>query len=153
MDTASVIAAIESGNEPRKTRFENALYESLAGTVAHSDAADAVLKTIHLENGQCSIHTAFQIYCTSIGKYQILGETLYGLGYAGYVADFVANVSFQDLYFAKLTQRLGIAFTVDELRSDVDKREHFATRYNGPGNVETYAAAIASQIAWQDEQS
>lgn len=153
IDTAGIIAQIESGGDPRKTRFENLAYAKLdaghaAGTL--SPAARGVLQTVTLANGGCSLHTALQIYVTSIGKYQFLGETLYGMGYSGWVHDFQANIALQDRYFAALTADRKIAFTVAELRAEPEKRQLFALHYNGPGNVDDYAARIAAEIARQD---
>lgn len=139
-DTASVIAQIESGDNPQAMRFEPLVYANAAGA-----ALGAKIAKIH----GCSGRTAEMIYATSWGAYQIMGITLYDLGYAKTVFDFVAAPNDQRAMFDAFCASRGIAFTIDQLRDSEALRLRFATKYNGPGNITDYAARIAAEITRQ----
>jgi len=150
MDLASVIAQIESGNNPHAMRFEPLVFQS--PFPARPAAERSLITKIEAIHG-CSLATAEMIYSTSWGAYQIMGMTLYDLGYAKPIMDFMTSPDDQLAMFNTFCTRRGIAFTVDQLRDDSAAREKFASRYNGPGNIADYSARIAAEIARQGAEN
>lgn len=145
---SDIIGAIESNNNRKAFRFEPETFARISNDPA------AIQKVARIKQwNRCSDGTAEMIYSTSWGAYQIMGLTLYDLGYAGAVLDFIDFQAAQVDMFNRFVARNGINFSVDQLTGDTPSalhlRQQFAIRYNGPGAVDLYAARIADEIARQ----
>lgn len=117
---SQLVAQTESNNKLYALRFEPA-YHPLQANVLKCVAA----------NKPMSYVTAEGICASSFGKYQIMLDNVYQLGYAGTALDFWANSDIQETYFKKFIIWKGIDYSLAEIISDKTKREHFAKRYNG----------------------
>ena len=133
--TLSQLAAqVESGNNPGALRFEPAFRPS-AEAIINCKKANA-----------CSNATALVLCAMSFGKYQIMGENLWGyLGTQYCVADYLAIPLLQDRTYADFVARKGIAFSLDEILHDPAKRLQYARLYNGPGNPVAYGDRMLSE--------
>lgn len=140
MDLATIIGTIESDMDRRAMRFEPVVY----GRNIHPDANEIAVK-IHQIN-RCSLATASVIYSTSWGIFQFMGFTIYGLGYDKHIIDFIDSPEDQGKLFDQYLSKNSIAFSIDELKNDLGKRQLFALHYNGPGNVDDYADRILKAI-------
>lgn len=139
---AKIIAKVE-GSEAgaRAIRFEDAFYGRLG--VSPNAAESAVLATIaHLH--KCSQHTARMIAASSWGTYQLMGLSLYELGWASDVFDFIGDAVKQADMFGQFLAKHGIDFTWADLVSDTAKRQEFIDRYNGPAQPDAYWALCVS---------
>lgn len=153
MDLGDIIGAIESGGNPRALKFERATFEANHAPVWGAFAA--VSSTIKRANG-CDDTTAEMIYSTSWGIFQFMGFVLYvDHGWTKSIFDFVDNPVLQREMFATHVHRLNIAFDPSELAGTsadaISKRQLFALKYNGPGNVDAYAQKIAAEIERQSQ--
>lgn len=139
---AGIIAKIESGDNPRRIRFESQIYtEGLK-----SPAWLALVRRIAALNG-CSDDTARMIACTSWGVHQILGENLYDVcRVTTDIFTFVASPEAQLAAFLRFIERRGIDFTIEELLADPLKQRAFVAVYNGPGNIDGYWSRMKQQI-------
>lgn len=141
MQLSDVIAQVESGTSDAAARFEFGLYAEWG--VAASDperqkARDQITATIAALH-RCNRNTAHMLACTSWGRYQLLGENIYSLCECKLpVAHFVVDPDFQRLCFDEFLHKRGIAFTLDEIVADADKRQKFISAYNGPAAVDAY---------------
>jgi len=70
-DFKKLISYVESNNNSFAIRFESELYK-------HAKSDPKILETIKSIN-VCSTATAKMIYCSSWGKYQIMGFNIYGI--------------------------------------------------------------------------
>jgi hypothetical protein len=137
VDVSDVIDLIESNNGRADLRFEPGQYAK------KSTHAFRTIAAIINANG-CSMETAHVIYSCSWGAFQIMGFNLYDpddIACKVSVFEFVADMDRQRLAFFVFLHRVGIAFSLADLRDPV-KRLHFATVYNGPGNAQIYADKI-----------
>lgn len=144
----SVITTIEDGGKNWPPRFE---YEWFLN---HAGAITPVIANARTYNGNCSWTTARMLCATSWGKYQVMGFNLYSPPlFQHSVETFLLDENGeQEKYVMDFLARHDINFSVDELRSSEDARRQFATRYNGPGNVDDYATRIEGAIARLDAQ-
>lgn len=133
--TLSQLAAqVESGHNPGALRFEPAFRPS-AEAIVNCKKANA-----------CSNATALVLCAMSFGKYQIMGENLWGmLGYSFDVAYFLNSEDLQDSAYWNFCQRKGIGFSLNEFLTDSAKRLQYARLYNGPGNPAAYADRMISE--------
>jgi hypothetical protein len=143
MDLASIIKAIESGGNAHAIRFEPHAYAGWAWTPTF----DRIVAKHH-----CSLGTGRMIACTSWGVYQFMGVNVFDPAYAGQVDPinvfaFVADADMQDKLFGVFLKHKGIDFTPAELLADAGKMTKFVTEWNGPANVDGYAALIRSRAA------
>ena len=143
MTLAEVIAQVESGGRSDIPRFEDAMFARWRS--APSRAQAAVVNEICRVHRGCSIATGFMITCTSWGKYQFLGETLYStLDVTDTVFAFVASDAEQD---ARFDQWLGKhRFDASLVLVDAAETRRFAELWNGPGAVDNYLAQMAAVI-------
>lgn len=117
--TAQLIARIESNNNAHAMRYEPAFrIDELTLTKARK-----YQKVTHA--------TAGIILKTSWGKYQMMGYNIYFLGYQSDIIDFCTNMSHQDKMFQEFLEYHNINYTLEELKTDETKRNHFAKVYNG----------------------
>lgn len=133
--TLSQLAAqVESGNNPGALRFEPAFRPS-AEAIINCKKANA-----------CSNATALVLCAMSFGKYQIMGENLWGLlGYTVDAAHYLNNEDLQDSSYWNFCQRKGIGFSLIEVLHDPAKRLQYARLYNGPGNPVAYGDRMLSE--------
>lgn len=144
LDLAAVIAQVESSNNSFCIRYEAEMFERWCATKL-MPAQSAVVQRIETTN-KCNMMTALMIACTSWGKYQLLGESLYGIGmgWTYPIGQFFAVP--QSLYFNHFLNQRSINFLLSDIQSDPAKREEFIAAYNGLGAVETYWAKMQDAI-------
>jgi len=138
-----LIAQVESGNFGGAIRFEEEKYNSMINRPIKelpSRIGDTLknIRDIH----HCDLLTSLQIYCTSWGIFQFLGETLYSapLNIPFPIPVFWASEIVQGSIFRKFVREKDIDITVDPPR--MDEYERFATIWNGPGDVSGYATRM-----------
>lgn len=139
---AQMAALIESANDPGAIRFEPEMYARWSSAL-DVDQLAVLARIVHAN--QCSRATALMIACTSWGAYQIMGENLYASGSPSVlysVAEILSSMTIQSGYFWWFVNTKHINYTLDELKTDPAKREHYAEVYNGPGNVVAYADRV-----------
>ena len=147
LSLATIIARVESTNNPNALRFEWLTY---SGKMIQNNASIAILKTIARIH-DCSSDTAKMIYSTSWGFFQIMGFDLYGeLGYQQPVASYFEDHDAQYAMFAKFVQSKNINYGVNELAGSRLTRVKFGTIYNGDG--EDYANSIESSLKFYGVQ-
>lgn len=142
-DLNSIVAWVESKGNPYSIRFEPEVYKNLmtgALTQAHHDL---VARIIAAHSG-CSFGTACMIYCTSFGKYQMMGFNIYGapFNYKASVYNYMTDQGAQDSSFGLYIEDRGINFAVGELAASSDLRNEFATKYNGGGANPAYVEML-----------
>lgn len=145
MDLSQVIAQVESAGRLDAVRFENAMYTAwMMGMTEGQRLVVGRIEGIH----RCSFATAVAIACTSWGKYQFMGETLYSeLGYAETVRTFWGDDEGQDAMFGLWLMRHH--FDPVQVLADQDVQRAFVTAWNGPGAVDAYMARIAAVVGQQ----
>lgn len=135
-----LIAHVESGDFEGAIRFEEEKYQAMMDTPVKSfpqSVGDCLVKIRDIH--RCDFLTALQIYCTSFGKFQFMGETLYSapISLPFPIPIFWSSEVVQGSIFQKFVRERNIDITVDPPR--MDEYERFATIWNGPGNVAEYA--------------
>lgn len=134
-DLAKLIRLTESNNNYFAMRYEP----------AHNPRIDLVIRM--RDAAQCSVQTAKMMCMCSWGAYQIMGDNLIDLGLASSPALLLASPSAQDGYFYKFIAADHITLTLTDIVTDESKRKLFARLYNGPGNVDAYAARLMQVYA------
>lgn len=134
-----VIKLIESSNNMGAIRFERKVFNRITDA-GYTPALSNIQKANH-----CSSDTARAIYSMSWGAYQIMGFNLYGdLKLSIPIFDYLKDYCMQDeLAWAFINDVKKIGYSVDELKNDEIKRNHFAVTYNGSSN---YAINIMKAI-------
>lgn len=127
---SDLIALVESNNNPFAMRYEPAF-------LPQPQAVNSLASKTH-----CSLSTAQIILKTSWGKFQIMGQSLYDLGFVDWPGVMLANGGLQTQLFGEYCTRRGINFTLDEIINSSNKRALFAKYYNGPGNIPVYSQRI-----------
>lgn len=137
---ARVIATVESGPFPYAMRFEPALWERPAIMPAQS------IRPAQVAN-KCSAATAQMICATSWGLFQIMGFNLYGsLGIGIAIGPYLFDAEQQFNAFTRFVTLNG--FDPANFDFSNDTLIHaFARSYNGPGDVEAYAAKMKAAFA------
>lgn len=134
---AAAIARIESSANLTAMRFETPLFGRLANGYAPAAVQNAA------DSNRCTRTTGMMICATSWGAYQMLGQVLYDdLGQRFTIARFLNDPAAQFECFRAFVVRNKIDFALADIRDDQAKREAFAKRYNGPGNVPAYAERL-----------
>lgn len=128
---SELIAHTESANHLHALRYEP----------AYRPSASNVQKCIEA-NRPMSRVTAETICASSIGLYQILFDNVYSLGYTGTVLDWWKSPDLQLEFFNRYCLRNNIDYTLQEILTDIKKRQNFAARYNGPGGRVIYAERL-----------
>lgn len=103
---------------------------------------DTKFLTICAHINRCDTNTAHVILSTSFGFYQIMGESVYQLGYTKPILDFWNSAADQENIFNLFIKSRGINYDLDEVIGDVVKRTNFAHHYNG--NAIVYAERMES---------
>ena len=131
---SEVVAQVESSGNPLAMRYEPAWNPQNEMNAQH-----------YATGGWIDEPTAAMICKTSWGKYQIMGDNLYGaLGYDGTIVDFLNNPLRQLRYFQAFLRTIGFADVVFNAMSEADKVA-FGAAYNGNGPV--YAQSLNSAYA------
>jgi N-acetylmuramidase len=142
INTADVIAWVESKGDQHAFRFEPGVYAGLATTNGTESAILNVIASIH----NCSASTARVLYSSSFGLYQIMGFNLYGgknpikTTVFEYMNDAVAQVQ----QFSNFIEQKGLIVTPETLAESAQVRLHFGAVYNGNGQA--YSNAIAQAL-------
>lgn len=127
---AQLIAQVESNGNSLAVRFEP----------AHHSAENFVAKMQEL--AKCNFVTA-QILCAmSWGSFQIMGDNLVALGLSVSPFEYLHDEIMQCDFFSRFCATDHISLTLDDVLTDVSKRQLFARLYNGPGNFMAYAQRI-----------
>ena len=131
---SEVVAQLESSNNLLSMRYEP------AWTPQHDQSAAS-----YATGGWIDEVTAAMICKTSWGKYQIMGDNLYGeLGYDGTIVDFLNSPLRQLRYFQAFLRTIGFSDTEFSLMTEAEKVA-FGAAYNGNGPV--YAQALYKAYA------
>lgn len=141
---ADVIARVESGNNSFAIRFEPRVFTRFEGAIL-SPSARELLSTIARANGDCNMATAAMIAASSWGRFQIMGENIYGIcRFDAPIAVFLNGVSQATCFGAFLASH---SFNPTAVLNDSAEIIRFATVYNGPANVNEYIAEMQRAIA------
>ena len=131
---SEVVAQVESSNNLLSMRYEP------AWTPQHDQSAAA-----YASGGWIDEVTAAMICKTSWGKYQIMGDNLYGpLEYTDTLVDFLNSPIRQLRYFQAFLRSIGFQ-DVDFGSMTPAQVEAFGAAYNGNGPV--YAASLNKAFA------
>ena len=142
---ASVVAETESANNLNAYRFEPATYAVFKSVDDQTKSPTGALirhtETLH----QCSPDSARVILSSSWGKYQIMGENIWSLGYPGTIWKFMMDDAGQSATFEAFCLRIGVSaqdqadcsWLLDDTKGLV-----FARWYNGPGSPDVYLARL-----------
>lgn len=131
---SEVVAQVESSNNLLSMRYEP------AWTPQHDQSAAA-----YATGGWIDEVTAAMICKTSWGKYQIMGDNLYGaLGYDGTIVDFLNSPLRQLRYFQAFLRSIDFS-DMDFATMNEHEKILFGEKYNGNGPV--YAQALDKAYA------
>ena len=136
----NLIAQVESGGFDGAIRFEEEKYQTMMDTPVKTfpQSVGNCLVTIR-DIHRCDFLTALQIYCTSYGKFQFMGETLYSdpINLPFPIPVSWSSEIVQASIFQKFVRERSIDIEIDPPR--MDDYEQFATVWNGPDDVTGYA--------------
>jgi hypothetical protein len=129
-----LIGEIESGRNFGAIRFEPNVYNKFAD--AAYAAHPAVKKIVNniVECNRCSLRTAYMIFSSSWGAYQLMGFNMYidEARHSVSIGDFLSDYSTQGYAFKDFITRKGlIDLTPQHLAVKPSARLHFAMVYNG----------------------
>lgn len=143
IDIADVIASIESSGNQFAQRFEKLHQGTTRASVINNIIA------AHGGPGKLSDATADIYAACSHGLFQIMGYMLYGptIDYHKPLWVFLTQASEQKAVFNKFLMLDNLdKLTIDDLKNDHVKRDHFAALYNGPGDIADYSAKMLATI-------
>lgn len=133
---SDLIAATESNNFAAAVRFEP----------LHKPAPQFVSRMADV--AKCSHETAYVLCSCSWGLYQIMGDELIALGLKFSPLEICLDTGYQNLFLAKFLVEKGLSdVTLSDILNNPIKREQFATKYNGPGNVAAYSERLLDVYA------
>ena len=121
-----LIAMAESSNNQSAIRYEPGYINRLMVS-----PEEYVIVAAAMAANACNKFSAQVLCSASYGLYQIMGESIYRLGYKKSIFDYVQSASDQTDIFNDFIRSRGIAYTLDEIVNDQTKRENFAHHYNG----------------------
>lgn len=133
---ADVIARVEADAFLEAIRFEPYVY-------ANHYFTGAMIAQCRAAN-HCNIATARVLLSMSYGEFQIMGFNLYDAATCNYklaIGDYLTSKLAQCKALQAFLESDHIAYSAQEML-DPNKRQHFAEKYNGPGNVAEYSAKI-----------
>ncbi len=125
-----LIAKAESGNNQFATRIE----------LLHWPRNDLIDRMTRV--AKCSKNTSRALCRTSFGLFQIMGDQLMNLGLDISPIEYCASVAKQLEYFKKYCVANHCEYTLGDIINVESDRLDFAKKYNGPGNVDAYAARL-----------
>jgi len=137
---ADVIERVESSSFLAALRFEPATY------AGHHFDYSQITPCQH--GNLCNRGTARILLSMSFGLYQIMGFNLYDpkcCGYEGSIGDFLASKLIQRKMLSVFLAKDHLQFTPHDLL-DLKRRNLFAERYNGPGNVIAYSQRVFNAL-------
>jgi hypothetical protein len=131
INTADIIAQVESSGNPYAYRFEPTVFDSLrvgALTPVHLVIINKIMK-IH----SCNQSSAEVIYSSSYGLYQLMGFNIYGeCGYDKSIFAYLNDSLTQTALFESLLSHMGLSdITASMLAGNEFARHEFGLRYNG----------------------
>lgn len=92
--------------------------------------------------------TYAMLLASSWGLYQIMGDNLFLLGLKVSLLDYWKDADMQAVFFHKYCASRNIAFTLEEILTDLDRRRLFARKYNG-----SYEYAIRLMQVYEQNKS
>lgn len=136
-----VLSVVESSGNSHAMRTEPGILASYANRALN--ARQLQLEAIVERNNGCNRYTADIILATSWGRYQILGQSLYDIGYVGSIIAFADDPGAQAHWIRLFIHRIDLNDAqIDDaawlLNSADTTGMEFATRYNGPGQPAFY---------------
>lgn len=127
---AELIARVESDNNQFAVRFEPAYHPN----------PDHVSTLANL--AKIGYHSAEILCAFSFGYYQIMGDNLIGMGLQCSPIEYCCLPGLQLVMFTKYCSDNNCDYSLDDIINDQSKREDFAKKYNGPGNIMAYSSRI-----------
>lgn len=143
---AEVVAIVESDGNSSAIRFEPGVYATFKLT--DDQTANSIGALIRQIEGihNCSPDTARVILSSSWGRFQVMGETLYGNGYGSGIVAYLSSDADQIASFETFCRFAGMADAdladCSWLLGTDPRALQFATRYNGPGQPTEYLARL-----------
>jgi N-acetylmuramidase-like protein len=134
-DLENIVSQVESGGHQEAIHFDGVFYAT-----SHPNPANPIYKAI-MEENFCLLETAHMIFCTSWGLFQIEGENIYP-DYSFSIKDFLGDYDAQAAAFKRFCLRRSIYFSFDQILNDEVTRRTFARYYNGPDDIDEYAAKL-----------
>lgn len=140
---ADVIAIVESSNNQKAIRFEPLTYNNNVNKVNN-------IITIIQNANKCSLGTARMIYCSSFGKYQIMGFNLYNPASCALginIVDYLNSSSLQDSTFYSFLKSAHLdpnIYTPQAMANNPNLQVQFGNVYNGNGTA--YAVGIKNAL-------
>lgn len=131
---AQLIAKCESNNDQFAVRFERLYHPK----------SDNVSKLAH--QSRITFTTAEILCSMSFGYYQIMGDNLVSLGLEGSIIEYCASPQLQDVFFNRYCTQNHCVYSLEEILTDQTKREDFAKKYNGPGNITAYSQRLLAMV-------
>lgn len=133
------LARIESDGWQYALRFEPATY--LRKLLFDKTIIQKIIKS-----NKCSKETAFAIYSTSYGAWQLMGFNIYNNNCDVSVGEYLSNSSLQEQSVGVYLKQRGLENTTIQDLLDEKVRNNFARKYNGPGNVPEYSSRLLTSI-------
>lgn len=127
---AQLISLVESGGDTHAVRFEP----------EYTPAAHSIVTMMELAG--CNYNTAKVLCAMSWGEFQIMGDELVSMGLAVSPFAYIDNLGMQNDFFNRYMLADHLTLTLSDVLTNPSKRAIFARLYNGPGNVDAYAARI-----------
>ncbi len=129
---ADLIAQVESDGNQYAVRFE----PHYTPKDQNTSKMAAICK--------CSNETARILCSMSFGYYQIMGDNLISLDLNVSPFEYMNAPTIQSIFLNRFLIRNNCEYTLGDIVNDEESRLDFAKKYNGPGNVDAYAARMLS---------
>jgi hypothetical protein len=140
LTTSRLVALVESAEVNHALRYE----PNFAKYVLRS----SMVKCVEAHSpAYMNLTTAKHLLMFSYGRFQIMGENIYALGYGKPLAEFLTNETDQNIMFYEFLKSRDIFYTFDELRDSWEKRKKFAIKYNGSA---AYANTLLQAIQYME---
>ena len=133
------LARIESSGSQYAIRFEPATY-------LRKLAFDKTIIQNIIKYNHCSRETAFAIYSTSYGAWQLMGFNIYNNNCEVSVGEYFADRALQEKSVGVYLKQRGLEKITAQDLLDQKVRENFARKYNGPGNIPDYSSKLLASI-------
>lgn len=140
VDLAAVVRQVETGDNPRRRRFEPGVYAWEMDIYNR----EGIVKNIAAIN-LCSLATAHVMFSESYGAYQMMGFNLWGWPTPLIKVDelaFRTDRDLQDRAFLDFITEHRINYQLEEMLGDNSKLAHFVTVWNGPQNLTSYMSKL-----------
>ena len=121
---SQLVALVESGDNPHALRYEPGFDKYvLPATIKKIIAAH--------KPAYMNTTTARELLKFSYGRYQIMGENIYSLGYQGTIAAFLNDDMAQLTMFSAFIRSRNINYSLAHLKANEMRLKEFARKYNG----------------------